>query len=76
MIISFGQIRGAEFWLEETGCVFDMLLDPERKVRVKGVCRFEKNIKIVCVSLQDLRINRTWAVNSKDLGHQCYVLLR
>ena len=42
VIISFGQIRGAEFWLEETGCVFDMLLDPARKVRVKGVRRFEK----------------------------------
>ena len=24
--------KGAEVWLKETGCKFDMVLDPERKV--------------------------------------------
>ena len=32
VVVSFGQLRGAELWLEETGCVFDMYTDPEREV--------------------------------------------
>lgn len=33
VVVSFGCQEGALHWLQETGCQYDMLLDPERKVR-------------------------------------------
>lgn len=32
LVVSFGGLEGAHLWLEQTGCTFDMLLDPQRKV--------------------------------------------
>ncbi|GLD49774.1 thioredoxin-like protein AAED1 [Lates japonicus] len=32
LVVSFGSFEGAQLWLEQTGCTFDMLLDPQRKV--------------------------------------------
>ncbi|XP_030577583.1 selenoprotein L [Archocentrus centrarchus] len=32
LIVSFGSVEGAQLWLEQTGCTFDILLDPQRKV--------------------------------------------
>ncbi|XP_059209191.1 prostamide/prostaglandin F synthase-like isoform X2 [Centropristis striata] len=32
VVVSFGCQEGASHWLQETGCQYDMLLDPERKV--------------------------------------------
>uniref|UniRef100_W5NFI6 Uncharacterized protein n=1 Tax=Lepisosteus oculatus TaxID=7918 RepID=W5NFI6_LEPOC len=32
LVISFGCCEGARYWLEETGCKYDMLLDPERRI--------------------------------------------
>lgn len=32
LVVSFGGVEGAQVWLEQTGCTFDMLLDPQRKV--------------------------------------------
>ncbi|XP_063040283.1 uncharacterized protein LOC134435322 [Engraulis encrasicolus] len=32
VVVSFGCQEGAHHWLEETGCSYDMLLDPQRKV--------------------------------------------
>uniref|UniRef100_A0A671WFD9 Selenoprotein L n=1 Tax=Sparus aurata TaxID=8175 RepID=A0A671WFD9_SPAAU len=32
VVVSFGCQEGALHWLQETGCQYDMLLDPERKV--------------------------------------------
>lgn len=31
-IVSFGGVEGAQLWLEQTGCSFQMLLDPQRKI--------------------------------------------
>ncbi|KAM7376240.1 hypothetical protein PAMP_005983 [Pampus punctatissimus] len=33
VVISFGCQEGASHWLQETSCQYDMLLDPDRKVR-------------------------------------------
>lgn len=33
VVVSFGRQEGATHWLKETGCRYDMLLDPDRKVR-------------------------------------------
>lgn len=33
VVVSFGCLEGASHWLRETGCQYDMLLDPDRKVR-------------------------------------------
>lgn len=33
LVISFGWQEGASHWLQETGCQYHMLLDPDRKVR-------------------------------------------
>ncbi|GAA6223249.1 uncharacterized protein LOC118336823 [Lates japonicus] len=32
VVVSFGCQEGALHWLQETGCQYDMLLDPERKI--------------------------------------------
>ncbi|KAL2098850.1 hypothetical protein ACEWY4_005330 [Coilia grayii] len=32
VVVSFGCQEGAQHWLEETGCTYDMLLDPQRNV--------------------------------------------
>ncbi|XP_070776856.1 prostamide/prostaglandin F synthase-like [Enoplosus armatus] len=32
VVISFGCQEGASHWLQETGCHYDMLLDPDRKI--------------------------------------------
>lgn len=32
LVVSFGGVEGAKLWLEQTGCTFRMLLDPERKI--------------------------------------------
>ncbi|XP_035467408.2 prostamide/prostaglandin F synthase isoform X1 [Scophthalmus maximus] len=32
VVVSFGRQEGATHWLKETGCRYDMLLDPDRKV--------------------------------------------
>ncbi|CAB1342921.1 unnamed protein product [Coregonus sp. 'balchen'] len=32
LVVSFGCREGAQLWLEQTGCKYDMLLDPQRKM--------------------------------------------
>ncbi|KAJ8270705.1 hypothetical protein GJAV_G00118290 [Gymnothorax javanicus] len=32
LVVSFNGLEGAQCWLQETGCKYDMLLDPERKM--------------------------------------------
>uniref|UniRef100_A0A8D3CZL0 Selenoprotein L n=1 Tax=Scophthalmus maximus TaxID=52904 RepID=A0A8D3CZL0_SCOMX len=32
LVVAFGGEEGARLWLEQTGCAFDMLLDPHRKI--------------------------------------------
>ncbi|KAK2856012.1 hypothetical protein Q5P01_004747 [Channa striata] len=32
LVVSFGSLEGAQLWLEQTGCSFEMLLDPQRKI--------------------------------------------
>ncbi|KAL7872486.1 hypothetical protein SRHO_G00074690 [Serrasalmus rhombeus] len=32
LVVSYGSLEGAEFWLAQTGYEFDMVFDPERKV--------------------------------------------
>lgn len=32
LVVSYGSLEGAEFWLTQTGYEFDMVFDPERKV--------------------------------------------
>lgn len=35
LVVSFGGLEGAQVWLEQTGCTFNMVLDPQRQV---GMC--------------------------------------
>lgn len=35
MVVSFGSVEGAQLWLEQTGCTFEMLLDSQKKVSIK-----------------------------------------
>lgn len=37
LVVSIGVLEGAQMWLEQTGCTFEMVLDPQRKV---GTCVF------------------------------------
>lgn len=32
LVVSFDCLEAGQFWLQDTGCKYDMLLDPERKV--------------------------------------------
>ncbi|KAL4649146.1 hypothetical protein GN956_G7075 [Arapaima gigas] len=32
LIVSYGSLEGARYWLQDTGCKYDMVLDSERKV--------------------------------------------
>uniref|UniRef100_A0A8C6KI64 Selenoprotein L n=1 Tax=Nothobranchius furzeri TaxID=105023 RepID=A0A8C6KI64_NOTFU len=32
LVVSFGSVEGAQLWLQQTGCTFQMLLDPQRKI--------------------------------------------
>lgn len=32
VVVSFGCLEGAQVWLQQTGCKFNMLLDPQRQV--------------------------------------------
>lgn len=32
LVVSFAGVEGAKLWLEQTGCTFTMLLDPQRKI--------------------------------------------
>uniref|UniRef100_A0A674N9E3 Alkyl hydroperoxide reductase subunit C/ Thiol specific antioxidant domain-containing protein n=1 Tax=Takifugu rubripes TaxID=31033 RepID=A0A674N9E3_TAKRU len=32
LVVSFGSLEGAQIWLEQTGCAFDIVLDPQRKI--------------------------------------------
>ncbi|KAL7888963.1 hypothetical protein AOLI_G00039370 [Acnodon oligacanthus] len=32
LMVSYGSLEGAEFWLAQTDCEFDIVFDPERKV--------------------------------------------
>lgn len=34
LVVSFGGVEGAQLWLEQTGCTFNIVLDPQRKVRM------------------------------------------
>lgn len=32
LVVAFGVVEGAQLWLEQTGCTFDIVLDQQRKV--------------------------------------------
>ncbi|TNM94728.1 hypothetical protein fugu_017487 [Takifugu bimaculatus] len=32
LVVSFGSLEGAQIWLEQTGCAFDIVLDPQRTI--------------------------------------------
>lgn len=51
LVVSFGCMEGAQLWLEQTGCSFDMLLDPQRKIyRSFGLCSsYAKVMKFGCL---------------------------
>lgn len=34
LVVSFGCLAGAQIWLEQTGCTFNMVLDPQKKVEI------------------------------------------
>lgn len=34
LVVSFGGLEGTQIWLEQTGCTFDMVLDPQKKVEI------------------------------------------
>lgn len=51
LVVAFGGMEGAQVWLEQTGCTFDMLLDPQRKVyRTFGLgSSYSKVMKFGCL---------------------------
>ena len=50
VVVSFGCEQGASHWLQETGCRYDMLLDPDRKVRGQPHTMEVQNTRfIVCL---------------------------
>uniref|UniRef100_A0A3P9I8B4 Selenoprotein L n=1 Tax=Oryzias latipes TaxID=8090 RepID=A0A3P9I8B4_ORYLA len=51
LVLSFGSVEGAKLWLEQTGCSFQMLLDPQRKVyRSFGLgSSYSKVLKFDCL---------------------------
>ncbi|MED6294476.1 hypothetical protein CHARACLAT_021413 [Characodon lateralis] len=51
MVVSFGNVEGAQLWLEGTGCTFKMLMDSQRKVyRSLGLgSSFSKVLKFGCL---------------------------
>lgn len=51
LVISFGGVEGAKLWLEQTGCTYDMLLDPQRKIyRTFGLgSSYAKVMKFSCL---------------------------
>ncbi|XP_016519343.1 selenoprotein L isoform X2 [Poecilia formosa] len=51
MVVSFGSVEGAQLWLEQTGCTFEMMLDSQRKVyRSFGLgSSFSKVLKFGCL---------------------------
>lgn len=51
LVVSFGGVEGAHVWQEQTGCTFDMLLDPQRKVyRTFGLgSSYSKVMKFGCL---------------------------
>lgn len=32
LVVSFGSVEGAQLWLEQTGCTFNIVLDQQRKI--------------------------------------------
>lgn len=34
LVVSFGSLEGARIWLDQTGCTFNMVLDPQKKVEI------------------------------------------
>lgn len=50
-VVAFGSVEGARLWLQQTGCTFDMLLDPQRKIyRSFGLgSSFAKVMKFGCL---------------------------
>lgn len=71
LVISFGCQEGASHWLRETGCPYDMLLDPDRKVR-----RQHSNVltRDVCLFLNKalyLYLLNAAAVHSVGSGSVC-----
>lgn len=32
LVVAFGSVEGAQMWFEQTGCNYDMVLDPQRTV--------------------------------------------
>ncbi|XP_067337428.1 selenoprotein L isoform X2 [Channa argus] len=51
LVVSFGSLEGAQLWLEQTGCSFEMLLDPQRKIyKSFGLgSSYAKVMKFVCL---------------------------
>lgn len=51
VVVSFGCVEGAKVWLEQTGCTFDMLLDPQRQIyKTFGLGRsYAKATKFDCM---------------------------
>uniref|UniRef100_A0A3Q2PMY4 Uncharacterized protein n=1 Tax=Fundulus heteroclitus TaxID=8078 RepID=A0A3Q2PMY4_FUNHE len=51
VVVSFGRAEGAQLWLQETGCTFEMLLDSQRQVyRSFGLgSSFSRVLKFGCL---------------------------
>uniref|UniRef100_A0AAY4CDP3 Uncharacterized protein n=1 Tax=Denticeps clupeoides TaxID=299321 RepID=A0AAY4CDP3_9TELE len=51
LVVSFGCQEGAQFWLQQTGCKFEMLLDPLREIyKAFGLgCSYAKVLKFGCM---------------------------
>ena len=35
LVVAFGSVEGAQMWFEQTGCNYNMVLDPQRTVRTR-----------------------------------------
>lgn len=49
VVVSFGCQEGALHWLQETGCQYNTLLDPDRKVRGQRQATITQNTHFILV---------------------------
>lgn len=69
VVVSFGCQEGASHWLQETGCQYDMLLDPDRKVRGRhnNTERAHSDGTPALLSVADIRSLRSGCVSEESI---------
>lgn len=61
LVVSFGSLEGSRFWLEQTGCTFNIVLDPQRTVWMffAFLIYFFKRQLVFCSIFEGIRPQKT-----------------